>query len=350
MNDFVTLYMHGYAFKMAAGRREATVLGNQINALFVSYFRPKPGMQYRAVCVTISTRQSLADVEVEAAGLEPTGAKQVFQIGREKGFGEYYQSQTRSMLLLRQHFAISMDLLRGTIDVHLARGSDHESGRANIPSARSYFYWMIREWLALNGCFCIHAAGVANERGGIIIVGDSGAGKSTLSLSLAKRAYGFLGDDAVIVDSRTDPPQMMSFAMPAKVDEQTIGFHPELALLLDESTSKCFDEVGGMHEYRFAPQRFGLRLVDIAPVNALICLEPRRDAEQPAIEELPLAVALARLLRSSEHEPATQREKARFDTLTRLVDGARTLVCRTEQRQLFDVGLIERALDTEAWC
>lgn len=54
----------------------------------------------------------------------------------------------------------------------------------------------------------LHAAGVATERGGLLLAGDSGAGKSTLSLWLAMNGWTFYGDDGIRVDLAGGTPLM----------------------------------------------------------------------------------------------------------------------------------------------
>lgn len=61
----------------------------------------------------------------------------------------------------------------------------------------------IAAWLATQGGFLMHAAGVAIDGRGILLIGAGGRGKTTTALAAVQRGFSYLGDDLCIL--RPDP-------------------------------------------------------------------------------------------------------------------------------------------------
>jgi hypothetical protein len=57
----------------------------------------------------------------------------------------------------------------------------------------------IAAWLAHRGSWLMHAAGVALDGRGVLLIGDGGRGKTTTALAAAQRGFSYLGDDLCIV-------------------------------------------------------------------------------------------------------------------------------------------------------
>lgn len=57
----------------------------------------------------------------------------------------------------------------------------------------------IAAWLAAQGNFLMHAAGVAFDGRGVLLIGAGGRGKTTTALAAAQRGFDYLGDDLCIV-------------------------------------------------------------------------------------------------------------------------------------------------------
>jgi hypothetical protein len=57
------------------------------------------------------------------------------------------------------------------------------------------------ELLKRKGFYSVHAAGLCQGEGSLLLVGSSGAGKSTLTVALLQAGYGFQGDDMLFLDS-----------------------------------------------------------------------------------------------------------------------------------------------------
>ncbi len=60
------------------------------------------------------------------------------------------------------------------------------------------FLYSLLLLLRRQGWYAAHAACLANEDGGCLIVADSGSGKSTLTLGLVQAGWNYLADDAVV--------------------------------------------------------------------------------------------------------------------------------------------------------
>jgi hypothetical protein len=71
----------------------------------------------------------------------------------------------------------------------------------------------------------IHAAGLAQDNKGIMIIGHSNVGKTSLALEMVMDGYSFLGDDLVILSSKGD---MLSFPKPVKLEGHNIMERPEI--------------------------------------------------------------------------------------------------------------------------
>jgi hypothetical protein len=71
----------------------------------------------------------------------------------------------------------------------------------------------------------IHAAAVARNGEGILIVGKSGAGKTSLAVGCALAGWDYLGDDAVIV--RADPAMVGALYSSARLRADTFDLFPK---------------------------------------------------------------------------------------------------------------------------
>jgi hypothetical protein len=71
----------------------------------------------------------------------------------------------------------------------------------------------------------VHAASVALNGHGVLIVGQSGSGKTSAAISCALRGWDYLGDDAVIV--RSDPCRVAPLYNSARLRADTFELFPE---------------------------------------------------------------------------------------------------------------------------
>ena len=98
----------------------------------------------------------------------------------------------------------------------------------------------------------MHAAGFSKDGKVILIPGTSGAGKSTLAITLLRGGFGYLSDDMVFLQRRSDGLGVLSFPEDVDVSDQTINFFPELEFL------RALSQVGRVGENP-GPSGRGLR-------------------------------------------------------------------------------------------
>jgi len=90
---------------------------------------------------------------------------------------------------------------------------------------------LLVEMLKRRGSYSLHAAGFSKDGKTILIPGTSGAGKSTLAITLLRSGFGYLSDDMVFLQRRSDGLHVLGFPEDVDVSDQTIDFFPELDFL-----------------------------------------------------------------------------------------------------------------------
>jgi hypothetical protein len=118
---------------------------------------------------------------------------------------------------------------------------------------------LLVEILKRRGFYSMHAAGFSKDGKVILIPGTSGAGKSTLAITLLRGGFGYLSDDMVFLQRRSDGLGVLSFPEDVDVSDQTINFFPELEFLRGSPKSVAWaktpvraDEVYGAETIREA--------------------------------------------------------------------------------------------------
>ena len=94
----------------------------------------------------------------------------------------------------------------------------------------------LMELLKRRGLFSLHAAGLCRNGRALVLPGTSGAGKSTLTVALLRSlgaGFGFLGDDTLFLARRPGGLRLLAFPDEVDLTDQTAGFFPELASLLE---------------------------------------------------------------------------------------------------------------------
>jgi hypothetical protein len=86
----------------------------------------------------------------------------------------------------------------------------------------------LMEMLRRRGLFAVHAAGVADRAGAILIHGATGAGKSSTALALVRAGFEFLGDDLVLL-RRAASLEACAFPDEVGLTPWTAARWPELA-------------------------------------------------------------------------------------------------------------------------
>ncbi|MEJ7583168.1 MAG: hypothetical protein WKF43_03595 [Acidimicrobiales bacterium] len=178
----------------------------------------------------------------------------------------------------------------------------------------------VLELMKRRRCYPLHAGGVVVEEGAVLLPGASGAGKTTLTTALLEAGAGFLSDDMVFLRSRAgghsgDRLEVLSFADELDVTDTTAAMFTELADLVGLSPPSGRTK----HQVR-AEERFGSRVVDRAPVLAVvlptIAPGPRSTIRRADAGDLLATLAPNVLLT----DPAASQ--GHFDMLAELVDAA----------------------------
>jgi hypothetical protein len=84
------------------------------------------------------------------------------------------------------------------------------------------------------GRFSLHAAALSLDGRGVLVPGSSGSGKSTLTVTLVRAGFGFLSDDTVFLEPRTEGIWVSGFPDEVDVTDTTVSMVPELGPLADQ--------------------------------------------------------------------------------------------------------------------
>jgi hypothetical protein len=195
------------------------------------------------------------------------------------------------------------------------------------------------EMLKRRGLYGLHAGGVCRDGRALLLPGTSGSGKTTLTLALARSGLGFLGDDTLFLERRPEGLRVLAFPDEFDLTDETVGFFPELAPLLDadrpagwrkrqvrpeltlgaglvweaEPALLVFPRVAGAPASSLSPLDPGEALLELAP-NVLLT-EPRSSqAHLDALAELVERSRCFRLATGTDLDGAVR-------LLTGLLDG-----------------------------
>jgi hypothetical protein len=94
----------------------------------------------------------------------------------------------------------------------------------------------LAELLKRRGLYSLHAAGLCLDGRALVLPGTSGSGKTTLALALVRAGFGLLGDDTLFLARRPEGLRLLAFPDEFDLTDQTVGFFPELAPLLEEAS------------------------------------------------------------------------------------------------------------------
>lgn len=75
----------------------------------------------------------------------------------------------------------------------------------------------------------LHAAAVAKESTGLLLVGESDSGKSTQALSLAREGWDYLTDDSLLLHSGNGPIEARPLRRDFGLDQDAVKVFPEIA-------------------------------------------------------------------------------------------------------------------------
>jgi hypothetical protein len=196
-----------------------------------------------------------------------------------------------------------------TIDL-LAGLSQHVTLRA-IEAGRG------RGWM-------LHAAGVANDRGDVVVlVGPSGRGKTTASRELG-RHFGYVSDETIAIEA----------------DGTVHAYRKPLSIIEDPAAPKT----------QVAPTQLGLRPLPDAElrVAAVALLDRRPDHEgEPVVEPLDLGDALAELVAQSSYLASHQAPLREIAGIVHATGGVRRVVYREAADLVAAIGTLADAGPSE---
>lgn len=167
--------------------------------------------------------------------------------------------------------------------------------------------------------FPLHAAALAQDDAGLLLVADSDSGKSTQAMGLVRRGWAYLSDDSVVLQP----------------DDNGVAVRPlRQAFGLDEDAAQTFPEIAGHWQPFLTDERKRrVRLDALYPGQARTCCHPYlilfpRIVPRPLSRLVPVspAEAMQHLLRQSPLLVLDARTTAtHLDVLKQLVQQAPTL-------------------------
>jgi hypothetical protein len=245
----------------------------------------------------------------------------------------HYVDADDTLTICCERVQVHADLAAGRVDIRYESGSDEELALAAHP----LFTLPLLELFKRRGRYSLHAACVADERGGILVAGESGSGKSTLSVALTVHGLAFLSDDMVFLDTRDDGLRVLGFPDELDLTDETVRRFDQLRHLDGRPTW------GGRPKHQ-------LRAEDGLDARVELECEPRilvfpRITGEPAtsVEPLPAGDALIDLAPNVllTHADASQRHLDALGRLARRVPTYRLWLGTDLQQAVSVVGELD---------
>lgn len=152
-------------------------------------------------------------------------------------------------------------------------------------------YTSLAPLLRRRGYFLLHAFAAAKEGQAVLLVGASGSGKTTSGLSLLLAGWGLISNDVTLLQARPDGV----YALPTP---DAVSIRPASLTLLPALRQRLPDWTGERPFSLSAYEVVNGRWAAPTPIRALYFPQIENRAES-ALQPLPRAVALARLLEES---------------------------------------------------
>jgi hypothetical protein len=203
----------------------------------------------------------------------------------ESDLGDVVYSDDEDTLAIRcDRVFVDADLRSAQVEIRYLTGADDELALVAHP----LFTLPLLEILKRRLMFSLHAACVADERGGILLAGESGSGKSTTSLALALSGWAFLSDDMVFLDNTTKQPHVLGFPDEFDLTDETVRRFATLRHLDGRPTW------GGRPKHQVRADELGARIeLECAP--RLLLFPQITDADHCSVEPLSAGEALIEL-------------------------------------------------------
>ncbi|MDC3957515.1 hypothetical protein [Polyangium jinanense] len=218
------------------------------------------------------------------------------------------------------------------------------SGEEIVPgSARASLEIALSLALRAVGLFHLHAAALVHRTHGeaVLVVGGAGAGKTTTTITLASAGYGFLGDDALLLEDDPRGPRLCAVPRPFHVGPAALSAFPRLAPLA--GPTKSHGDKRDLDPKRAFPGQD--RPTCLAPT---LVLHPQIEPDQPTqLAPLAKAEALGNLIASSgglviDDVPGKTEHLA---LLARITNGARHYDLRMGRDLLADPSILAYGID-----
>lgn len=168
---------------------------------------------------------------------------------------------------------------------------------------RFVFYMLIGAMLGYDGYEIVHAASVAEDDAGILIVGSPASGKSTLVLSCLQTGMNHLGDDVLFLAKDDGLVKVYAFPEDIGIRKGTatlLGQYEFVQTLTHDQRQKSAIDV---------QQYFGKQIISSCPVRLLIFLDAKCRSDEFRAELLSPAYAVSWLMREYiSHQQAKDGE------------------------------------------
>ena len=283
----------------------------RIAAALDSRFRPFRVDDTEDASVTFTIRRSDGTSDFSAHG----------RVVYDSALGDVFYSDLDDTLAIRcDRVHVDADLRRSHVEIHYRTGADDELALAAHP----LFTLPLLEILKRRQQFSLHAACVADERGGILLAGESGSGKSTTSLALVLAGLAFLSDDMVFLDDHASSPYVLGFPDEFDLTDETVrrfaslrhldglptwGGRPKHQIRPDEVGSRIqlrctprmllFPKITTARQTSIEPFTPGEALIELAP-NVLLTDPTSSQGHLDALGALLRSVPIHRLLLGSD--------------------------------------------------
>lgn len=187
-------------------------------------------------------------------------------------------------------FQFGMDVLH-SLDLESRQASFwiRDPGKLEWWEKASPFRILLNFWLGQMGLSLLHAAAVANDSGGLLLIGRGGSGKSTTALVCLQNGFSHLGDDSVLIGN-TQKPRVYSIYSTAKLNDQSLALLPSLNGLL---RGRRLD--GGTKQVVFLREMEESRLAKEALIRAIVLpsIDPSRSTSVTRLSSAQALLALA---------------------------------------------------------
>lgn len=144
-----------------------------------------------------------------------------------------------------------------------------------------------------------HAASLAWEGQGLLLLGDTGAGKTTLSYICASQGFGYLTDEDSFVEEGGETHwQILGYQRRIRLDNKTLTYYPDIIKKQDEYRPfNIFNQQGLIIDLnKTRPESYVLS----APLSVVVVLRNDKNHATPRINHLDKSSARLWLLHSLE--------------------------------------------------